>query len=276
MTLSARLTPWLGAFLFVVSIAASAQEAFTTRTVNVRAGPDTSYPTVAVLGPGTPVQVMGCLDDWSWCDVDFADNRGWVYSPFLSYVYEGYRVPFYSYAPSFGIPIITFSLGSYWDRYYRGRPWYGRRDYWASRAPVHVRPAGPSPRSTPPPLRAYPQARPGESRAYERDRTRQGNPPPASRAGGAPSIEGRRPYAGAQSGPPPSENRGAERRAPGAPSRAGNAPQAGGERTRSGGEQRAAPPAPRGGNEPRAERPAARDGGERRGQEGRGSEEKPR
>jgi uncharacterized protein YraI len=122
-------------------------------------GPDTSYPTVAVLGPGASVEVMGCLDDWSWCDVAFADNRGWVYSPYLSYVYQGYRVPFYSYAPSFGIPIISFSLGSYWDRYYRARPWYGRRDYWASRAPVHVRPAGPAPQSTPPP-RAYPPGSP--------------------------------------------------------------------------------------------------------------------
>jgi hypothetical protein len=163
---------------------------------------------------------------------------------------------------------------AYSDRYYRGRPWYGRRDYWANRAPVHVRPAGPAPRSTPPPPRAYPQARPGEARAYERDRTRQVNPAPASRAGGAPPIEGRRPYGGAQSGgPPPSENRGAERRAAGAPSRAGNAPQAA-ERARGGVEQRAAPPAPRGGNEPRAERPAAKESGERRGQEGRGSEEK--
>src|SRR5881396_590552 len=98
MTLSARAAALLGAFLFAAALAANAQEAFTTRTVNVRAGPDTSYPTVAVLGPGAPVQVMGCLDDWSWCDVAFADNRGWVYSPYLSYVYQGYRVPFYSYA----------------------------------------------------------------------------------------------------------------------------------------------------------------------------------
>ena len=274
MKFSARVASWLGAFLFVVSTAASAQDAFTTRTVSVRAGPDTSYPTVAVLGPGAPVQVIGCLDDWSWCDVVFADNRGWVYSPFLSYVYQGYRVPFYSYAPSFGIPIISFSLGSYWDRYYRGRPWYGRRDYWANRAPVHVRPSGPRPQSTPPPPRAYNQARPGEPRAYERDRTRQGSPPPASRAAGAPAVEGRRPSAGAQGAQPPSENRGAERRAAGAPSRAGNAPQAGAERARGGGEQRAGPPPSRGGSEPRAERPAAKEGGERRGQEGRGPEEK--
>ena len=129
-----------------IPFATSAQDAFTTRSVNVRAGPDTSYPPVATLGGGAPVQVMGCLDDWSWCDVAFEDNRGWVYAPYLSYVYQGARVPFYTYAPSFGIPIIGFSVGSYWDRYYRGRPWYGRRDYWERRAPQHARPSGPAPR----------------------------------------------------------------------------------------------------------------------------------
>jgi len=143
------LTVALASVLLAIPIATSAQDAFTTRSVNVRAGPDTSYPAIATLGGGAPVQVMGCLDDWSWCDVGFEDNRGWVYAPYLSYVYQGARVPFYTYAPSFGIPIIGFSVGSYWDRYYRGRPWYGRRDYWERREPQHARPSGPPPRSTP-------------------------------------------------------------------------------------------------------------------------------
>ena len=149
------MTLGLASLLVAIPFATSAQEAFTSRSVNVRAGPDTSYPAVATLGGGAPVEVMGCLDDWSWCDVVFGYNRGWVYAPYLTYVYQGARVPFYSYAPSFGIPIIAFSLGSYWDRYYRGRPWYGRRDYWERRAPwQHARPSGPAPRSTPPSLRA--------------------------------------------------------------------------------------------------------------------------
>src|SRR3954471_25079429 len=59
----------LACVVLSVSLAALAQEAYTTRTVNVRAGPDLSYPVVAGLGGGAPVQVFGCLDDWSWCDV---------------------------------------------------------------------------------------------------------------------------------------------------------------------------------------------------------------
>jgi uncharacterized protein YraI len=122
---------------------ASAQDAYTSRPMNVRAGPDREYPLVAQLGPGAPVDVRGCLSDWSWCDVSFDGNRGWVYAGGLSFVYQGARVPLYSYGPQLGLPIITFSLGTYWNQYYRGRPWYGQRDTWAHRRmPPHMRPPG--------------------------------------------------------------------------------------------------------------------------------------
>ena len=150
-----RLIYCAATLLAAIAFSASAQVAYTTRSVNVRAGPDTSYPPVAALPPGADVQVMGCLDDWSWCDVAFGPNRGWVYAPYLNYDYQGARVPFYSYAPAFGIPIVTFSLGPYWDHYYRGRDFYGRRDYWAGRTYTHVRPPGPAPvRVIPPSYRA--------------------------------------------------------------------------------------------------------------------------
>jgi uncharacterized protein YraI len=269
MTRCARLAPWLGVFLLAVSFAASAQDAFTTQTVNVRAGPDNSYPAVAVLGTGAPVHVMGCLDDWSWCDVIFGDNRGWVYSPYLSYVYQGYRVPFYSYAPAFGIPIISFSVGSYWDRYYRGRPWYGRRDYWERRQPVHVRPSGPPPRASLPSQfhegrfpenrdnRSYRDYRgngnrPGDYRGNDGNRNRDANRPAPQGA----QVEGRRPYAGPQGGQPPSGNRGAEGRPAAVAPRTANTPMQAVERAR-GGEQRAGPPA-RGGEQ------APKDGGQRK------------
>ena len=48
----------LASLLVAIPFATSAQEAFTTRSVNVRAGPDTSYPAVATLGGGAPVEVM--------------------------------------------------------------------------------------------------------------------------------------------------------------------------------------------------------------------------
>jgi len=145
---SSRLILFLGTLLIGASTVASAQNAFTARPLNVRAGPDRAYPLVAQLAPGTPVDVTGCLSDWSWCDVTFDGNRGWAYAPGLNYVYQGEQVPLYSYAPGFGIPVVTFSLGAYWDRYYRGRPWFGQRAMWLHRRlPPHRRPPGPPPRA---------------------------------------------------------------------------------------------------------------------------------
>jgi uncharacterized protein YraI len=137
---SIRSSLVVAAFLCAIPTGALAQEAYTNRTANVRAGPDRSYPVVAQLPPGVGMQVIGCIDDYSWCDVVFGDNRGWVYAGSLSYPYQSQRVPILGYGPAIGIPIITFSIGNYWDSYYRGRPWYRNRSYWINRSPPRFRP----------------------------------------------------------------------------------------------------------------------------------------
>jgi uncharacterized protein YraI len=142
----------LSVCLLALSAAAAAQNAMTSHPVDVYAGPDDSYPTVARLDTDAPVQVMGCLDDWSWCDVAFKDNRGWLYAPDITYDYEGGYVPLYTYAPSLGIPVEQFTIGDYWERYYHGRPWYTQRDEFVQRGPSHHhRPPGPPPSAGPPP-----------------------------------------------------------------------------------------------------------------------------
>ncbi|MEP6942242.1 MAG: SH3 domain-containing protein [Betaproteobacteria bacterium] len=164
----------LSLVLLAFPVVALAQQAYTNRYVSVRAGPNPQYPVVAQVGSGAPVEVFGCLDDWSWCDVGYSDLRGWVYGPYLNYVYYGSRVPLYTYAPSLGIPIVSFSIGSYWDRYYYGRPWYGRRDYWIQRTPPHVRPPGPPPRyEQPPHVRPYGQ----QYQQYQQSQQNQNNQP---------------------------------------------------------------------------------------------------
>jgi uncharacterized protein YraI len=142
---------FLGGALLAVSGLALAENAVTTDPASVRAGPDSSYPEVALLDADTPIQVMGCLDDWSWCDVAFEGNRGWLYSPDITYEYQGGYVPFYSYAPAFGVPVLAFSIDAYWGSYYHDRPWYRERDEWVRRPMHHQRPPGPPPsRGLPP------------------------------------------------------------------------------------------------------------------------------
>jgi len=162
-----RVAHSLGVLLLAAFGVASAQNAFTSRPMNVRAGPNRAYPLVTQLGPGAPVDVHGCLSDWSWCDVSFGDNRGWIYSGGLSFVYQGERVPLYSYGPSLGLPIITFSLMSYWNDYYHGRPWYAQRNSWAHRSlPARMRPPG-RPHAGPPPRAGRPMGGHGEVRGEQ-------------------------------------------------------------------------------------------------------------
>ena len=125
----------LGLSVSALPVAALAGDAYVTASVNLRSGPDSSYPTVARLRAGSAVSLDGCVDGWAWCDVSNGDDRGWVSGAFLQQEYEGERLGIRSYGSRIGIPIISFEFGSYWNDHYRNRPWFERREHWS-----HVRP----------------------------------------------------------------------------------------------------------------------------------------
>lgn len=105
----------------------AASRAFTTADVNLRAGPSTSYPAVDVVGAGDRVRVFGCLSTRAWCDVGYSGIRGWMSSSYLvedsrARRYTGRRV-----VEEIDAPIISFSVGNYWDDHYRGRGFYRER-----------------------------------------------------------------------------------------------------------------------------------------------------
>ena len=112
----------------------------------MRAGPDVSYPQVAFLGRGVQVDVVGCAEGWQWCDVVAGPNRGWVSAGFLSYSYYNQPTVISYGGPNLGIPLVSFSIGNYWDNYYRGRPFWNNRAYWynhrVAHAPAWRAPAG--------------------------------------------------------------------------------------------------------------------------------------
>ena len=119
--------------------AAFAARAYTINGAQIFSGPGENYPVVAQLGNGVAVNVNGCLSDYSWCDINLGPNRGWVYAQDLAYPYRNRRVLIPEYGPQLGLPLITFSLGNYWDRYYRGRSFYGERAQWDQRWREHER-----------------------------------------------------------------------------------------------------------------------------------------
>jgi uncharacterized protein YraI len=101
-------------------------------SVNLRAGPGTDYPVILTVPARAPISILGCLGDYTWCDVVFARNRGWMRSIYLEGFYQGYYYTLRDYAPRLRYPVVAFDINTYWDSYYRDRPFYPERGRWGS------------------------------------------------------------------------------------------------------------------------------------------------
>lgn len=152
---------------------ASAEPGFLPRPVKMRAGPGVNYPPIITLPGNSGVEIIGCLSDMSWCDVSWGAYRGWVAGSYLRMPWEGQYRPLYAAPP----PVIVFDFGSYWERYYSGLPFYGRRDRWQPH-PVD-RPRAQEPRPQPQP---QPQHRAAPERAREQPQP-QHQPQPQNHGG---------------------------------------------------------------------------------------------
>ena len=185
-----KLWSSLAVLLLAAPAAAFASEGYVVDNVNLRAGPDPSYPLVDQLPEGTAVDVQGCTDGWEWCDVinENDGSRGWIAGSYIQYDYQDQQVILSDYGEQIGVPIVGFSIGTYWDSYYRNRPFYGDRGNWYNRR-FEIRQPAP-PRHGPYPGRpgGYGGApRPG----YEGNRGYDGRP--GSYGGGRPASNMRQP-----------------------------------------------------------------------------------
>lgn len=113
--------------------AAFANDAYVVADISLQAGPDTDYPPIDNLSAGTEVDVQGCIEGFSWCDVIVGEDRGWVPGSFLEEEYDNQPVYLVDYGPRIGVPVVSFNIGVYWDAHYHNRPFYGQRTEWVNR-----------------------------------------------------------------------------------------------------------------------------------------------
>ena len=184
-----KLVAGLAVALAALPGVSQAQLAYAAKQVNLRAGPGMEYPVIAILLAGVPVTVQGCVADYRWCDVEAGPSRGWVYGANIVYPYQGSNVPVISYGAMIGIGILAYSVASYWDQHYVGRPWYPQRQRWINRPP-------PPPHAPPVQRPMQPEHRgpvghppvPPEHRAPPGQRPAQRVEPPEAKPHGAPPI----------------------------------------------------------------------------------------
>lgn len=134
-----RLRTALVAALLLVPTAALAAPGIVTVSTGLRAGPGAGFPLVDRVPEGARVNIHGCLRGNAWCDVSFSDDRGWVSSQYLEYLYRNHYVYLPDYADEVDVPVVPFVLSSYWSSYYEGRPWYRRHAYWNNYWTSHER-----------------------------------------------------------------------------------------------------------------------------------------
>ncbi len=130
---------FIAAAVLLMPTAALAAPGIVTATVSLRAGPGEGFPTVDRIPGGARVDIHGCLKGNAWCDVSWSDDRGWVSSQYLEYLYRNGYVYLPDYVDQIDLPVVPFVLTSYWSSYYAGRPWYHRRAYWSGYWQSHER-----------------------------------------------------------------------------------------------------------------------------------------
>ncbi|MGK2922523.1 MAG: SH3 domain-containing protein, partial [Methyloceanibacter sp.] len=112
------------ALLATPALAQEEPNGYPITNVNLRAGPGTEYPVLVTVPTDAPVTILGCLEDYTWCDTIFEDQRGWMRSIYLAGYYDGEYYLLSDYAPDLGYQTVTFDVAAYWDAYYQDEPFY--------------------------------------------------------------------------------------------------------------------------------------------------------
>jgi len=75
----------LGAVLGGLFLAAPAlaEPVYALSDLNLRTGPGEEYPILGVIKKHDEGDALGCLADWTWCDISVGGYHGWVAAEFL-------------------------------------------------------------------------------------------------------------------------------------------------------------------------------------------------
>ncbi len=79
--------------------------------VNLRAGPGTNFPVVATLPKNAILNIGGCLQDFSWCQVRNNNAQGWVSGRYVCTFDGRHFIRIYDSGPAYAVPVIVYRRG---------------------------------------------------------------------------------------------------------------------------------------------------------------------
>ncbi|MCP4383375.1 MAG: DUF1236 domain-containing protein [Hyphomicrobiales bacterium] len=96
----------------LVAIVANGQvlafEAVATNNLHLRTGPGEQFPVEATIGHNDRVEVHGCLEGITWCDLNWGNLRGWAAADYIAYAgVSGVKVLPLVSKDELGIPIVN-------------------------------------------------------------------------------------------------------------------------------------------------------------------------
>jgi uncharacterized protein YraI len=91
---------------------AAAQTAVVTTDLNMREGPGPNYAVITAMPQGEAVEIEGCLETMSWCQVSWDGETGWAYADYLAMELEGSRMVVREARPRVAIPIVSDVVGA--------------------------------------------------------------------------------------------------------------------------------------------------------------------
>src|SRR5918994_3429757 len=104
---TAAVIGWLA-----VPALAAAQTAVVTTDLNMREGPGPDHPIITAMPQGEAVEIEGCLETMSWCQVSWNGQTGWAYADYLAMEVAGSRVVVREARPQVEIPIVSDVVGA--------------------------------------------------------------------------------------------------------------------------------------------------------------------
>ena len=97
------------AAVLAASQAALAFTATTTNNLHLRTGPGEQYPVITTIVSKDDVEVHGCLQGVTWCDVNWGDVRGWASAEYIAYKTDQGVELLPMAGDAIGIPTVTYT-----------------------------------------------------------------------------------------------------------------------------------------------------------------------